>query len=202
MCLITKCLIFLQVIRVFYIFVDEGSMTNAKVYQGSTMTKKLKSTALEPHLNNLWSMPYVCHNLRANLLSANKVTASCAKYRAPFLRVEQKRGQKSIATWTKIKLDKNVGQKSIATFATIVNPALLIWPYMHKAPSILAICCTYKLIWKIHIFKERYYKCKKGVGTRCHTKMRCGNAFPPHYTPEGSPDTTSGVSKHFCQRAT
>ena len=51
MCLITKCLVFLQVIRVFvYIFVDEGSMTNAKVYQGSTMTKKLKSTALEPRL--------------------------------------------------------------------------------------------------------------------------------------------------------
>ena len=50
MCLITKCLIFLQVIRVFYIFVDEGSMTNAKVYQGSTITKRLKSTALEPHL--------------------------------------------------------------------------------------------------------------------------------------------------------
>ena len=33
----------------FYIFVNEGSMTNAKVYQGSTMTKRLKSTALEPH---------------------------------------------------------------------------------------------------------------------------------------------------------
>jgi len=25
-------------------------MTNAKVYQGSTMTKRLMSTALEPHL--------------------------------------------------------------------------------------------------------------------------------------------------------
>ena len=39
MCLITKCLIYLEAIRVFYIFVSEGSMTNAKVYQGSTMAK-------------------------------------------------------------------------------------------------------------------------------------------------------------------
>ena len=63
-CLITKCLIFLQVIRVFYIFVNEGSMTNAKVYQGPTMTKRLKSTALEPHLiisevTNLFVTNYV-----------------------------------------------------------------------------------------------------------------------------------------------
>jgi len=181
MCLITKCLIFLQVIRVFYIFVDEGSMTNAKVFQVSTMTKKLKSTALEPHLNNLWSKPYVCHELRANLLSANKVTASCAKYRAPFLRVGQKRGAR-----------KSVGLVAIATFATIVNPALLIWPYMHKAPSILAIRYVYKLKWKIQVFNERYYKCKKGVGT----------PFPPHCTPEGSLDTTSGFSELFCLRAT
>jgi len=67
-------LIFLQANRVFYIFVDEGSMTNTKVYQGSTMKKRLESTALEPHLNNLWSKPYVCHKLRANLVSRNKVT--------------------------------------------------------------------------------------------------------------------------------
>ena len=64
MCLITKCLIFLQVIRVFYIFVNEGSMTNAEVYQGPTMTKRLKSTALEPHLiisevTNLFVTNYV-----------------------------------------------------------------------------------------------------------------------------------------------
>jgi len=33
-CRITKDLIFLQVIRVFKIFVNGGSMTNAEVYQG------------------------------------------------------------------------------------------------------------------------------------------------------------------------
>jgi len=63
---------------------------------------------------------------------------------------------------------KSVGTVAIATFATIVNPALLICPHMHKAPSILAIRCTYKLKWKIQIFNERYYKCKKGVGMRSH----------------------------------
>jgi len=41
-------------------------------------------------------------------------------------------------------------------------------PHMHKAPLILAIRYMYKLKWKIQIFKERYYKCKKGVGTRSH----------------------------------
>ena len=73
---------------------------------------------------------------------------------------------------------KSVGPVAIATFATIVNPAPLICPYMHKAPSILAICCTYKLKWKIQIFNERYYKCKKGVGLRSHTKMKYWNAVP------------------------
>jgi len=53
-------------------------------------------------------------------------------------------------------------------------------------------------------------------GTLLKVQKRCGiafphqnevlerrsHAFPPHYTPEGSPNTTSGVSKLFCQRAT
>jgi len=41
-CLITKILIFLQVIRVFCIFVNGGSMTNAKVYQGFHGNKKVE----------------------------------------------------------------------------------------------------------------------------------------------------------------
>jgi len=45
-CLITKNLIFLQVIRVFQIFVNGGSMTTQKYIRGSTMTKRLKSTEL------------------------------------------------------------------------------------------------------------------------------------------------------------
>jgi len=40
-CLITKYLIFLQVIRVFKIFVDGGSMRNAKVYRGFHDDKKV-----------------------------------------------------------------------------------------------------------------------------------------------------------------
>ena len=37
-------------------------MTNAKVYQGSTMTKRLNSTALEPHL----IIPEVSHMFVTN----------------------------------------------------------------------------------------------------------------------------------------
>ena len=49
-CLTTKYFIFLQVIRVFKIFVNRGSMTSAEVYQGSTMTKRFKSTSLDDAL--------------------------------------------------------------------------------------------------------------------------------------------------------
>jgi len=49
-CLITKYLIFLQVIRVFQFF-NGGSMTNAKVYQGFHDDKRLKSTVL--HQQNI-----------------------------------------------------------------------------------------------------------------------------------------------------
>jgi len=44
--LATKYLIFLQVICCFLIFVNGGSMKNAKAYQVSAMTKRLKSTDL------------------------------------------------------------------------------------------------------------------------------------------------------------
>jgi len=44
-CLITKYSIFLQVIYVVF-FANGGSVTNAQVYQGSMMAKRLKSTDL------------------------------------------------------------------------------------------------------------------------------------------------------------
>jgi len=40
-CLITKCMVFLEVIRVFLIFVNESSMTNAK-YQGFHVNRKVE----------------------------------------------------------------------------------------------------------------------------------------------------------------
>jgi len=67
---------------------------------------------------------------------------------------------------------KSAGPVAVATFATIVNPALLICPHMHKVPLILAIRYIYKWKLKIKTSKELY----------CNSK-RCGNTFPPHYTP-------------------
>jgi len=85
-CLITKCLIFLQVIRVFYIFVNECSKTNAKVFKGSTMTKRLKSTALEPHL----IIFEVSHTFVTNYVQTCFQWIKFLRhvqYMAPFLRV-------------------------------------------------------------------------------------------------------------------
>ena len=81
MCLITKCLIFLQANRVFYIFVEEGSMTNTKVYQGSTMKKRLKSTALESHS----IISEVSHMFVTNYVKT--WFQGIKLHRAPFLRV-------------------------------------------------------------------------------------------------------------------
>jgi len=59
-------------------------MTNAKVYQGFNDDKKVEEHCSRVTFNKLYSKSYFCHKLYANLLSANKVPASCVKYRAPF----------------------------------------------------------------------------------------------------------------------
>jgi len=56
-------LIFLQVSRVFLIFVNEGSMAKAKVYQGFHDDKSVEEHCSRATFNNLWSKSYVCHKL-------------------------------------------------------------------------------------------------------------------------------------------
>ena len=59
-------------------------MTNAKVYQRFHDDTNVEEHCSRATFNKLLSKSCVCHKLCANLLSANKVSASCVKYRTPI----------------------------------------------------------------------------------------------------------------------
>jgi len=69
-CLITTYLIFLQVIRVFFIFVNGAPWQTGKYIKGSAMTKRLKSTGVKYWVLWPWSQQNLVKSRVGNLWPA------------------------------------------------------------------------------------------------------------------------------------